>query len=163
MSDLNALVQAAESQPEDEATLAALADALGEASGHERLELVRQWVRARVAAASADLQLAQVREQARGRIDHNPNTRIFTIERQLSEHLSATAKEIGYLDESARRTMGDTLLRGIDLDRIYAIRLVRSQEELHSPYGLPRPRRLIRHILRVLPLDGGQVNLPEGA
>jgi hypothetical protein len=45
MTDLEALVHAAQAHPEDEATLVALAEALADAPGSERLEQVRRWVR----------------------------------------------------------------------------------------------------------------------
>ncbi len=64
MTDLDALVAAAEENPHDDATLAALADSLGEASGPARLALLRRWLvgypkllAAQIAAALADAQL----------------------------------------------------------------------------------------------------------
>ncbi len=42
---LKVLASAAEKDPSDAATLAALADALGEASGRDRLELLARWLK----------------------------------------------------------------------------------------------------------------------
>jgi hypothetical protein len=172
--DLDALAAAAEAGPGDDATLAALADALGEAAGPARLALLKKWVAgfARVGPLREELKALRrtpaPSPQESYVLHAHPPIHHVNLDGgpELACELTLDGREpAGYAEDfigRRRDALFAALSRAVAPGHRYALRLTRHETpaDPSAPPWMRHRRVLLR--LRITPLDGGPVNLPDG-
>lgn len=152
------LILAAEADPGDGASLAALADRLLEASAADRVEALRGWARLSGALASAEARLETARDTMNGHFRRNVRRSAWRqrVWPGAEEGASAVRR---YAERELRLRASRALGDAVEAGRWYAVRFGRAQ----TPAGFaPDDHAEVIATLDVSPLDGGRVDLPGG-